>query len=58
MGLNDVYIAFIDDCINTSMKNFRGKKMLELGNQIIRKGNISESFESNLKFNSSSAFFL
>ena len=42
MGLNDVYIAFIDDCINTSMKNFRGKKMLELGNQIIRKGNISE----------------
>ena len=42
MGLTDAYISFIDDCIDNSMGDFSGKKMLELGNQNIRNGNISE----------------
>ena len=42
MGLTDAYISFKDDCIDNSMGDFRGKKMIELGNQNIRNGNISE----------------
>ena len=43
MALNHAYISFINDCNNRTIGDFSGKTMLELGDQIIRKGEIPET---------------
>ena len=42
MGLKQVYLEYINECINGTLGDIRGKRMLELGNQEIMENSIPQ----------------